>query len=211
MWQQHNNGQRWRVLPDHSIEVEGQGVVRSSGDPITVRTLLEDYGHDLREASERFGVPLSWLVAIVCIESVHLKTKPRPDAKAVRTYHRDAQSIRWEKRTRARPSGEYSGGLMQVLESTAQATARKHGLGDITLAKLLIPRYSLLVGAAYYRDQLDRYEGDPILAQAAYNAGSVRNSSQPWGFVTHADDRPLRFAQWVNDAVAVLEREDCVS
>lgn len=203
-WQQHNGGTRWRIHQDHSIEIEGRGIVRSSGEPITVTTLMADYGADLREASTRFDVPLPWLIAIVCIESVHLKVRKTPQHSPTRTYHRDAQSIRWEKRTRARPNGEYSGGLMQVLESTAQATARKHGLGEIDIADLLIPRHSLLVGAAYYKDQLDRYDGDPLLAQAAYNAGSVRDSSQPFGFLTHADDRPLRFAMWVNDAVAAL-------
>ena len=204
-WEQVNGGQRWRVDDRLRIDVEGAGVVRSSGEPITVKTLLDDYGDDLRAAARRFDVPVAWLIGIVCIESVKLKTRAKPGARSKPSYHRDAQSIRWETYTRARPDGEYSVGLMQTLQSTAIAIAKRNDLPTPTIAMMMIPRHSLMLGAAYFKECLDRYKGDPIKAQAAYNAGGVYPDDTPWGFKTHAPDRALRYAQWVNDAVSVLE------
>jgi soluble lytic murein transglycosylase len=62
-------------------------------------------------------------------------------------------------------------GLMQLLPSTAQATARKAGLPKPTRASLLDPSVNVPLGSAYLRGLLDRVNGELPLAIASYNAG----------------------------------------
>lgn len=59
-------------------------------------------------------------------------------------------------------------GLMQVMRSTYQDLRRRYGLGVDPLA----PRDNILAGAAYLREQYDRFGQDGFLA--AYNAGPSR-------------------------------------
>jgi peptidoglycan lytic transglycosylase len=62
-------------------------------------------------------------------------------------------------------------GLMQLLPSTAQATARRAGLPKPTRASLLIPSVNISLGSAYLRGLLDRVDEELPLAIASYNAG----------------------------------------
>lgn len=62
-------------------------------------------------------------------------------------------------------------GLMQLLPSTAQATARRAGLPKPSRASLLIPSVNVPLGSAYLRGLLDRADGKLPLAIAGYNAG----------------------------------------
>lgn len=64
-------------------------------------------------------------------------------------------------------------GLMQVVPSTARITARKHNIRYST-RRLREPSYNILVGSRYYADLLSRYDGNRVLALAAYNAGPNR-------------------------------------
>jgi soluble lytic murein transglycosylase len=64
-------------------------------------------------------------------------------------------------------------GLMQLLPSTAAWMAGERGQ-KVGLADLFEPEVNLRLGAAYLRWLLDRYQGDEILALAAYNGG-LRN------------------------------------
>lgn len=59
-------------------------------------------------------------------------------------------------------------GLMQVMPATARAVARRHGLSQYRLTD---PEHSITLGSAYLAELSERYEGQPILATAAYNAG----------------------------------------
>jgi soluble lytic murein transglycosylase-like protein len=67
----------------------------------------------------------------------------------------------------------YSLGLMQLLPSTAKSVMGNQNLTD---AQILDPYTNIMAGTKYYSQQLQKY-GDPILAYAAYNAGSVRRNS----------------------------------
>lgn len=59
-------------------------------------------------------------------------------------------------------------GLTQQMPGTAALTAAELGLDDYDPRK---PADSLLLGAAYLSRMLERYDGDLLLALAAYNAG----------------------------------------
>lgn len=89
--------------------------------------------------------------------------------------HQVAGLIRQESvfNTRARSSAR-AYGLMQLIVPTGQAMARKYGVdGPVNEQTLYEPRLNIRLGAAYMRDQLDRFGRIEYLA-AAYNAGPGR-------------------------------------
>lgn len=64
-------------------------------------------------------------------------------------------------------------GLMQLMPATAQEVAKKQGYSHKT-ADLLNPSYNLLLGTTFLNELLVRFDGNRILAAAAYNAGPGR-------------------------------------
>ncbi len=71
-------------------------------------------------------------------------------------------------------SGAGAKGLMQILPSTAQATARRAGV-PFDMARLTAdPAFNTQLGAAYLGQLLDDENGSLDLALAAYNAGAGR-------------------------------------
>lgn len=83
--------------------------------------------------------------------------------------------IRQESRfvTQAR-SGVGASGLMQVMPSTAKWIAKRLGLKDHRQALSDRMEQNIEFGTYYLRYVLNRLDGQPVLATAAYNAGPVR-------------------------------------
>ncbi len=73
-------------------------------------------------------------------------------------------------------SGAGAMGLMQLLPSTARATARKAGVPYRRSWDLLKPSTNINLGAFYLNSLLDRFDDNRFLAAAAYNAGPTRVS-----------------------------------
>ena len=68
-------------------------------------------------------------------------------------------------------------GMMQMIDSTAKYTARKHRI-PYSRSKLTADRdYSAKLGAHHLHDLLDMFDGSYILAAAAYNAGPHRSKT----------------------------------
>lgn len=68
-------------------------------------------------------------------------------------------------------------GMMQMINSTAKYTARKHRI-PYSISKLTADRdYSAKLGAHHLHDLLDMFDGSYILAAAAYNAGPHRSKT----------------------------------
>ncbi len=65
-------------------------------------------------------------------------------------------------------------GLMQVMPSTAKATARKIDFNYQGRKSLTEPGTNIRIGSAYLREVMDRFGDNRILAFAAYNAGPHR-------------------------------------
>lgn len=61
-----------------------------------------------------------------------------------------------------------AGGLMQLMPATAAEVARQEGMANYDRYD---PRDNIMMGAAYMKQQMDKYGGDLSLALAAYNAG----------------------------------------
>lgn len=64
-------------------------------------------------------------------------------------------------------------GLMQVMPATGKQVASKIGVSHRS-ADLYEVEHNVLLGSTYYRQLLDRYDGNRVFALAAYNAGPHR-------------------------------------
>ena len=64
-------------------------------------------------------------------------------------------------------------GLMQLMPATAKQTARKTGIKHTT-SDLLDPEHNITLGSHYLQELLGKFNGNRILATAAYNAGPHR-------------------------------------
>ncbi|MHB8763452.1 MAG: lytic transglycosylase domain-containing protein, partial [Deferrisomatales bacterium] len=64
-------------------------------------------------------------------------------------------------------------GLMQFIPATGAAVARAAGLAGFEPEDLFEPGLALRLGARHLRELLDRFEGDPVAAVAAYNGGAA--------------------------------------
>lgn len=62
-------------------------------------------------------------------------------------------------------------GLMQLMPATAHFIAQRSGGTAFTTEDLSTPEVNIAYGSWYLRYLLDRYEGDELLALAAYNGG----------------------------------------
>lgn len=65
-------------------------------------------------------------------------------------------------------------GVMQLIPSTAQITARKEGLSYNRSALLDDPVYNMTLGSAHLSHLIDRFDGSLIMTFAGYNAGVNR-------------------------------------
>lgn len=65
-------------------------------------------------------------------------------------------------------------GLMQIMPRTAQHTAKKSGIKHSHTTQLLDAEHNMLLGSHYLNQLLTEFNGNRILAAAAYNAGPSR-------------------------------------
>jgi soluble lytic murein transglycosylase len=76
-----------------------------------------------------------------------------------------------ESKFEPRESSAGAEGLMQILPETAYFIAHLSGGSAFTASDLATPSINLAYGCYYLRYLLDHYDGDEMLAVAAYNAG----------------------------------------
>jgi soluble lytic murein transglycosylase len=76
-----------------------------------------------------------------------------------------------ESKFEPRESSAGAEGLMQILPETAYFIAHLSGGSAFTASDLATPSINLAYGSYYLRYLLDHYDGDEMLAVAAYNAG----------------------------------------
>ena len=131
------------------------------------------YSDVFRERARLLGLPESELMAIARRESAFF-----PAARS--------------------PAG--ARGLMQVLPSTGRQVARRLGRPPGTAA-LYDVEDNVLIGSAYYRQLLDRFAGNRVLALAAYNAGPAR--------VERWLDSDLPLERWI-ESIPYRETRDYV-
>lgn len=115
-------------------------------DDLEIRFPLAFYPH-LSAISKEQGVDLAWIYGIIRQESVFMD---------------DARS-----RVGAL-------GLMQLMPATARLVAKKLGIRLNAKEDILDIDTNISLGTSYLRQMLDRFDGNYMLATAAYNAGPGR-------------------------------------
>ena len=65
-------------------------------------------------------------------------------------------------------------GLMQVMPRTGRSVAKQIGIKNFKKSKLRKAETNVPIGSAYMKMMLDKFEGNVVLATAAYNAGPHR-------------------------------------
>ncbi len=190
-----SGSRRWRLTPE-GVEVQGEGIPRTKGQPDTARRVWRDYRTEIEKNAAACRVPLELIVATIC-------TASRGNPHACREEPGYASD-------EATPD-RVSPGLMQTLISTARAATQDPSLDRQALFQ---PGNSIRAGTRYLAQQaIHKIENrstryDPPLVAISYNAGSMRASSaNAWGLVqtardneTHAD----KFIEYFNDCFAVL-------
>lgn len=68
-------------------------------------------------------------------------------------------------------------GLMQVMPQTGKEVARSMGIKNFKVTHLLEAEKNIPIGSNYLKQMLDRFNGNMVLATAAYNAGPHRVKS----------------------------------
>jgi hypothetical protein len=187
------NGVRWRLTAS-GVEIEGSGVERTGGEPVTVTRIWQHYGKEINAAATEFNVPCALIIATIAVES-------GGKADAIRLepgYVSDAAT-----------PGKVSPGLMQTLIATARS-ALPGEAASIDREWLLVALNSIRAGTAFIRGQAGQTNLDPPMVAAAYNAGGLYHQDGPanrWkmrqfriGTSEHCD----RFVRFFNDAVAML-------
>lgn len=107
--------------------------------------------HDaLQKYASKHNLDLAWVYGLIRSESA---------------FWEDARS----------PAGAL--GLMQVMPRTGKETARKIGMKNFSSNQLLEARYNIPIGSRYLKMMYDNFNGNMILATAAYNAGPHRVKS----------------------------------
>ncbi|MEG3437138.1 transglycosylase SLT domain-containing protein [Pannus brasiliensis CCIBt3594] len=184
------DGTRWRLVAG-GVEIEGSGIERTKGQPVTVTRIWERYATEINEVARQYRVPCALILATICTES-----GGKPDAV------REEPGYQSDEKT----PHKISAGLMQTLISTARETLQL----SLDRSWLTRPKNSILAGTAYIAKQARKTRLDPPLVAAAYNAGDLyRNTGRenrwklrqyPIGTGAHLD----RFVKFFNDAVFVL-------
>ncbi|HVS02680.1 MAG TPA: transglycosylase SLT domain-containing protein [Thermoanaerobaculia bacterium] len=105
-----------------------------------------DFQDSIRANAERTGLPASLVAGIIRQESAF-----------------DSKATSW---AGAR-------GLMQVMPATAKEVAARLGKSH-SPSRLYDPDYSILLGSTYFKQVLDRFDGNVELALAGYNGGPNR-------------------------------------
>lgn len=104
--------------------------------------------------------------------------------------------IRQESRfVTAAKSSSGAAGLMQLMPATARWTAKKLGLKDYRNSLIHQLDTNLRLGTYYMKTVLSKFDGNPVLASAAYNAGPGRalrwRGSQPLEGAIYAETIPF--------------------
>ena len=179
---------------------------RTPGAPATAKRAIAWFGDEIEVAAAERGVPFELLVAALCAEAVGA-ARSREAACAAR---REEPGFLSDEATPQRVSV----GPMQTLIGTAREALRRPGLDA---ADLCDPLWSLRAGAAYMASQRAATGFDPVLAGAAYNAGSLRHERRPgnpWRlacFPPGTGAHVTRFASYFGDALAVLQEDPALA
>jgi soluble lytic murein transglycosylase len=146
------------------------------------------------------GLTALFVMLIVSSHAVRKVGLPLTDASVIRTQAADkhldpaliAAVIYAETKFDPRPSSAGAEGLMQILPETAYFIAHLSGGSRFTASDLATPSINVAYGSYYLRYLLNHYNGNEMLAVAAYNGGLANVDS--WVARANAAGRQLTVA-----------------
>lgn len=200
-WHSRFGGIEWRVTTE-GVETRPDGLMRTPGEPITIRRLLSSWGPRLKSVALITKVPLEILMMTVATEGA-LRWRgdhfSYPPLRKEPGYTSDGETPH-----------RISFGPMHVLLSTYRAAMRDPHAGRMDAMSL---PSNLLAGALYIADQAAVHGFDPILVAACYNAGGLYRAGpgsryhNRWHLRTYGSHLD-RAARWYGDACAVVQDKD---
>ncbi|HEY1522683.1 MAG TPA: lytic transglycosylase domain-containing protein [Solirubrobacteraceae bacterium] len=134
-----------------------------------------------RRAYEDLSLPLSYS-GIIRQQAVQKQLDPALVAAVIYA----------ETKFDSRPSSAGAEGLMQMLPRTAEFLARRSGATTFRTSDLENPAVNIAYGSYYLRYLLDQYDGNEVLALAAYNGGET--NVDKWLDAAHSAGRA--FTVW---------------
>jgi soluble lytic murein transglycosylase len=145
-------------------------------------------------------IAVSGLLVALAFSALHTATRrglPLTHASIIREQaaakHVDpalvAAVIYAESKFDPRPSSAGAQGLMQILPATAYYLAHLSGGRQFTASDLATPSINVAYGTYYLRYLLDHYNGNELLAVAAYNGGLA--NVDRWAAQANAAGREL--------------------
>jgi peptidoglycan L-alanyl-D-glutamate endopeptidase CwlK len=217
-WHSKFGGQKWRY-DKNGVYIEkhanGEEPLRTRGEPITCRTIMELCAKEILAASQKYDVPMALIIMTIATETANYRkqgfTGPR--------------TFRWEPHVKVNDvephdRGDYSAGPMQTMSTTARWVIRAQNLDydpfEVAPHYETVPappeehplyeyKNSIDIGTAVIKQRCDKTGDDPILVAAAYNAGGIYESQQNDWKLRSTGDHLDRAARWYGDALAVLK------
>lgn len=222
-WVSHFGGDAWRYdgsgvytrAPDGTLKLW-----RTAGAPLTSQEIFALHGAHIMAASAKHNVPPALIVMTIATETAAFRNDGFTGPNTFRWEQGYTVNATGDPQIDGKEKGDYSAGPMQVLSDTARWMNSVHALGydASTVFKffkskpakapadvgLYDPATCIDVGTAYIRHNMAATGDNPLLVAAAYNAGSVRPSSENrWRIHCHGNHLD-RAAEWFGDACAVL-------
>lgn len=173
-----------RLGLDDLARMELQGLLAQKDDPSAMYsgyrdlTGLKDYAVVISDGRKRFSVPLE--PQILPCDGLWPLLYPRGYRQFV-SYMAEKQKvddnlvyglIREESTFNPNiTSPANAHGLMQIIPSTARIIQKQTGMTFMNRRDLFDPYFNVKLGVTHFRDLLDMFDGSPVLALAAYNAG----------------------------------------
>lgn len=174
-----------------SYSIDGDGLVEVNGvqphfdkDSSQAARLLRvwaKWGSAIYGSAQRYAVPPEWILGVMMQESGGDPAACSPCGEKCCGTHLGRKCCAF--------------GIMQFVPTTADqyGTSVEQMLQDPVLA--------IDIGTKFLRDLLKRYDGDFIMATAAYNAGTPRcGGSTTFGYVSD-NDYSFQVVQWSNTAI----------
>lgn len=146
---------RWRTLSDGKIEVEGLGIPYAPttgyhADGKFISDVWAKYKDDIRYASERTGIPSTWILALIIVESRGVNHPPNSAG---------------------------AGGLMGMMRQATTVGLNKVGINrQSTAADVADPATNILAGAGYMLHNAQTFGFELPTVAVAHNAGSPKCS-----------------------------------
>lgn len=171
---------QWELLPSGEIAIQGEGVVALAPSSQAAALMMQNWrnwGPLLRAAASKYGVSVTWLLAIATMETGPWSDNPSRQAGMVS------------------PAGAI--GIMQVMPSTGSM------LG-VSPASLTDPAVNIDTGAKLVAQLAAKNPSGLPAISAAYNSGKVcgcaKSGCNEWNLYADAN-YPRRVIEWNNTAI----------